>query len=135
MLVAFVAALSLASSPTLEVPFVPQTDALCGGAAAAMVFRYWGDTYADPQQFAPLIERRRGASGIADDALVRAIDSRGWRTEKLQHPGAGGDTLDGLRARLIARQPVIVLLAGRRDQYHYVVVTGVSGDAVVVHDP
>ena len=34
---------------TLAVPFLPQTEALCGGAAAAMIFRFWGDRHADVQ--------------------------------------------------------------------------------------
>ena len=42
------AALSLAATVAMDVPYLPQTDALCGGAAAAMVFRYWGDVHADP---------------------------------------------------------------------------------------
>jgi predicted double-glycine peptidase len=134
MLVALAAALSLASSLTIDVPYLPQTDALCGGAAAAMVFRYWGDAHADPQQFASLIQRRRGVAGIANDVLVAAIRSRGWRTEALEE-GDPSRALDALRARLAARQPVIVLLADRGDQYHYVVITGISDDAVLVHDP
>ena len=28
--------------PPLDVPYVSQTEALCGGAASAMVLRYWG---------------------------------------------------------------------------------------------
>src|SRR5205814_10116827 len=41
----------VAASPSeLTVPFLAQTDALCGGAAIAMVFRYWGDAHADPLQ-------------------------------------------------------------------------------------
>src|SRR4030095_298291 len=35
----------------LTVPYVRQTKILCGGAAAAMVFRYWGDAQADANQF------------------------------------------------------------------------------------
>ena len=135
MLVTLAAALSLASSLTIEVPFVPQTDALCGGAAAAMVFRYWGDAHADPQQFASLVERHGRVSGIADDVLVRAIDTRGWRTERLLPSDVAQNSLDGLRARIAARQPVIVLLADRGAQYHYVVVIGVGDDAIVVNDP
>ena len=27
----------------LDVPFISQTELLCGGAAAAMVLRYWGE--------------------------------------------------------------------------------------------
>src|SRR5262245_22562774 len=127
MLVAFVAALSLASSPTLDVPFLPQTDALCGGAAAAMVFRYWGDAHADVQQFAPLVDRRAG--GIADTVLVTAIEERGWRAVRIT------GTIDELQSRLRDGQPVIVLLADRRDTYHYLVVTGATADRIVVHDP
>jgi hypothetical protein len=39
MIAALAAALSLAASLAIDVPYLPQTDALCGGAAAAMVFR------------------------------------------------------------------------------------------------
>ena len=74
MLASLVAALSLAAPvPAIDVPFLPQTEALCGGAAAAMVFRYWGDAHADVQEFAPLVDRRaggigRGTSGRAKSA-------------------------------------------------------------------
>jgi hypothetical protein len=121
------AALLLTSSLTLDVPFLPQTDALCGGAAAAMVFRYWGDAHADVQQFAALVDRRAG--GIADDVLVRAIAQRGWRALRIT------GSVDALRARVHDGQPVIVLVADRRDTYHYLVVTGVTDDQIVVHDP
>ena len=121
------AALLLASSLTLDVPFLPQTDALCGGAAAAMVFRYWGDAHADVQQFAALVDRRAG--GIVDDVLVRAIALRGWRALRVK------GSVEELRARLGDGQPVIVLVADRRDTYHYLVVTGATDDQVVVHDP
>jgi predicted double-glycine peptidase len=124
---ALVAALSIAS---LSVPYVPQTDALCGGAAAAMVFRYWGDTHADAGQFAAYIERRPGGvEGIADDVLEREVRARGWRVDRID------GSLDALRNRLAARQPVIVLLADRGSQYHYVVVVGATESAIVIHDP
>src|SRR4029077_9011972 len=127
MIATLVAALSLASSLALDVPFLPQTDALCGGAAAAMVFRYWGDAHADVQQFAALVDRRAG--GIADDVLVRAIAERGWRALRIT------GSVDALRARVDDGQPVIVLVADRRDTYHYLVVTGATDDHIVVHDP
>ena len=63
MIVTLAAALSLAAAVAMDVPYLPQTDALCGGAAAAMVFRYWGDAHADAQEFAALVDRRAG--GIA----------------------------------------------------------------------
>ena len=129
MFTTLAAALSLASSLAIDVPYLPQTDALCGGAAAAMVFRYWGDAHADVQEFAPLVDRRAG--GIANDVLTDAVRTRGWRAGRID------GSLDALAARVHDGQPVIVLLPDRGDRYryHYVVVTGVSADAIVVHDP
>jgi peptidase C39-like protein len=121
------AALALAPALALDVPYLPQTDRLCGGAAAAMVFRYWGEAHADAQQFAPLVDRAAG--GIADLVLVRAIKDRGWRIERDE------GSLDALGRRLALRQPVIVLLATGRSRYHYVVVTGIDEQRVFVNDP
>jgi predicted double-glycine peptidase len=129
LLLALITALSLGQS-AIEVPFVPQTDALCGGASVAMVFRYWGDVHADAGQFATLIEHRAGGvAGIADGVLVSAVRAKGWRTESTDGSPAA------LRSRLAARQPVVVLLSERRNLYHYVVVVGISGEDMVVHDP
>jgi predicted double-glycine peptidase len=127
MLTTLTAALSLAASLAIDVPYLPQTDALCGGAAAAMVFRYWGDMHADVQQFAPLVDHRAG--GIASDVLTSAIRSRGWRTARID------GSLEALEARVRDGEPVIVLLPDRGKLYHYVVVTSVGDDAIVVHDP
>ena len=129
MLAVLAAALSAASiaTVTLDVPYLPQTDALCGGAAAAMVFRYWGDAHAGVQQFASLVDRRAG--GIADTVLLDAIAQRGWDTDRFT------GSLDALDDRLARREPVIVLLADRPTRYHYVVVVGRTPDAVIVHDP
>jgi hypothetical protein len=122
-----IAVSSLLVSLTLSVPFLPQTPALCGGASVAMVFRYWGDRHADVQQFAPLVDRRAG--GIADDVLVEAVRRRNWDATPLV------GSLDILRARLEAREPVILLIEDRPGRYHYVVAVGVDGETVVVHDP
>src|SRR3954469_12924847 len=127
MLTTLAAALSLAASLAIEVPYLPQTDALCGGAAAAMVFRYWGDAHADLQDFAPLIDRRAG--GIAADVLIAAVKSRGWRVGRVEA------SIEALGARLREGQPAIALLPDRGNRYHYVVVTAVTEDSVVVHDP
>ena len=127
MLSTLVAALSLVSSLTIDVPYLPQTDALCGGAAAAMVFRYWGDAHADVQEFASLVDRRAG--GIANNTLTSAVQARGWRT------GHTEGSVEALTARVRGGEPVIVLLPDRGFLYHYVVVIGASAEAVVVHDP
>src|SRR3954454_11522585 len=105
MLTTLAAALSLAASLAIDVPYLPQTDALCGGAAAAMVFRYWGDAHADAQSFAPLVDRDAG--GIANGVLTQAIQARGWRTS-----GVAG-SLDALRTSINDHRPVIVLLPDR----------------------
>jgi hypothetical protein len=122
-----IAVLSLAAVLAIEVPYLPQTDALCGGAAAAMVLRYWGEAHADAQEFAPLVDRRAG--GIANGVLTAAVSTRGWRTERVD------GTLAAIDARLRDRQPVIVLLPDRGDRYHYVVITGASEEAIIIHDP
>ena len=127
MFTTLAAALSLAASLAIDVPYLPQTDALCGGAAAAMVLRYYGDAHADAQAFAPLVDRRAG--GIANDVLTRAIAARGWRT------GRAGNSLDALTSRVGEGQPVIVLLPDRGSRYHYVVVVAAGEEGIVVHDP
>lgn len=120
-------AAALASSLSADVPFLPQSPDLCGGAAVAMVFRYWGDAHADVQQFAPLVDRKAG--GIADGVLVEAVRERGWQATTF----AG--TFDALREHVQNRQPIVVLLHDRGRRYHYVVVTGVEEDRITVHDP
>src|ERR1700722_988267 len=105
MFTTLVVALSLSASGLLDVPYLPQTDKLCGGAATAMVLRYWGDAHADAQAFPPLVDRRAG--GIVDEALVAAVQQGGWRVER------ANPSIDGLRARLAAREPVIVLIPDR----------------------
>ena len=127
MVTTLAAALSIVASLAIDVPYLPQTDALCGGAAAAMVFRYWGDAHADAQEFAPLVDRAAG--GIAGEALTAAVRARGWRTARVE------GSLQALGTDVHGGRPVIVLLPDRDDRYHYVVVTGVSENAVVVHDP
>lgn len=112
---------------TLEVPFVPQTEDLCGGAATAMVFRYWGDTHAPARQFEPLVDRRAG--GIADTVLVAAIRERQWNAERI----AGSVAV--LRDELAARRPLMLLLEDRPGRYHYVVAVGVDDRSVLIHDP
>jgi hypothetical protein len=128
MLTMLVVALSLAApAAAIDVPFLPQTDALCGGAATAMVFRYWGDAHADVQEFAPLVDRRAG--GILNDALVDAVRRRGWRAGRIE------GSVDSLRAHLANGQPVIVLVPDRGNRFHYVVALGANDEHVVVHDP
>lgn len=120
-------ALLVAAQALLAVPYMPQTDALCGGAAAAMVFRYWGDAHAGVQEFTSLVDRRAG--GIADEVLVKAIGDRGWSAERVD------GSLEALWEHLARGEPAIVLLSDRGTRYHYVVVVGRTAGDVIVHDP
>jgi hypothetical protein len=118
---------SLLVALTLNVPFLPQTPALCGGAAVAMVFRYHGDRHADVQQFESLVDRRAG--GIADQVLVEAVRQRQWRAVPLS------GSIELLRDHLSAGAPLVLLLEDRPGRYHYVVAVGAEEAAVFVHDP
>lgn len=116
-----------ASVAVIDVPYLTQTEALCGGAAAAMLFRYWGERHADVQQFAPLVDKEAG--GIADTALVQAIRERGWLAERLD------GSLDVLRAEVEAGRPPMLLIEDRPQRYHFVVVVAADAEGVQVHDP
>lgn len=111
----------------LDVPYLPQTEALCGGAAAAMLFRYWGQRHADVQQFAPLVDRQAG--GISDVDLIAAIRERQWHADRLD------GSIDLLRSEIEAGRPPMLLLEDRPGRYHYVIVVSIGQQDVRVHDP
>ena len=60
----------------LDVPYLPQSEALCGGAAVAMVMRYWGATGIYAESFASLVDPR--AKGIRGADLITSLTGRGW---------------------------------------------------------
>lgn len=121
-----------AQSVTLPKPvtYLPQTEALCGGAAAAMVMRYWGDTRVRPEDFAPLVDQSQ--AGIVTTRLVDDLHGRGWQAFPLR--GAAGD-LAAIARHLGRGRPVIALIEDRPSAYHYVVVTELTAGAVTFHDP
>ena len=60
-----------------DVPYLPQTESLCGGASLAMVLRYWGARGVRPADFAAALEpggaaspRRRCASSPRIGAIA-----------------------------------------------------------------
>lgn len=116
-----------AGPPLLDVPYLPQTEALCGGAAAAMVMRYWGahDIYADT--FAPLVDR--AVSGIPTTSLVAAFEERTWTAI------AGPGNVARAQQQLERGRPVIALIEDRPGVFHYVVIVGWVRGTVIVHDP
>ena len=114
----------------LDLPYLAQTEQLCGGASAAMILRYWGETTAAPQDFSGFVERTRG--GIRTTVLAAALRDRGWRVDRL--PGAAAPSA-AVRVELDAARPVLALIEDRPGAFHYVVVVGYTSDAIVFHDP
>jgi hypothetical protein len=111
----------------LDVPFISQSEALCGGAAAAMVLRYWGERGLAAESFSHLVDR--SAAGIRTDALLNELRSRGWVAVALD----GGD--EAIDAELRRGRPVLTLIEDRPGRFHYIVIVAATRDAVVFHDP
>ena len=115
------------ATPVLDVPFVPQIPALCGGAAVAMVLRYFGQRGVYAEDFAPLVVAT--GEGIRTDDLINAVRQRGWQAV----PFAGAADL--MQRRLEQGQPVIALIEDRPGRYHYVVIVAWRAGRVTIHDP
>lgn len=111
----------------LDVPFISQSEALCGGAAAAMVLRYWGQSGISADDFAAIVDAEAGGIHTAD--LARAVDARGLQTMA----AAGTSAL--AKEEIDAGRPVIALIEDRPGIFHYVVIVGWHERGVVVHDP
>lgn len=111
----------------LDVPYLPQSEALCGGAAAAMVMRFWGAAGVYAETFGDLVRADEG--GIRGEDLGRAIETRGWHARSLSADPAF------VRMQIERRRPLVALVDDRPGRLHYVVVVGWSGGRVVVHDP
>ena len=130
LLVILIAQAAGAVSVPRAVPYLPQTEALCGGAAAAMVMRYWGAADARPESFASLIDPAQ--DGIVTTALVGDLRARGWQAFPLR--GSREDA-GPLRQHLARGRPLIALIEDRPSRYHYVVITAVDDTRVHFHDP
>jgi Peptidase_C39 like family len=111
----------------LDVPYVPQSEALCGGAALAMVLRYWGEPRVRAEDFARLIAP--GDPGIRGDSLVAEVRRRGWSAFPIQATRA--DVQD----HLARGRPVIALVDAGSKVAHYVVLLAWANGGVILHDP
>ena len=111
----------------LDVPYLPQSEALCGGAAVAMVMRYWGATNVYAETFADLVDR--AAEGIRGEDLLNALHARGWQATSIR----GDPAL--VQSHLAEGRPVIALVEDRPGRFHYVVIAGWSRGRVILHDP
>ena len=129
LLVSVLSVAAQAAALSRPVAYLPQTEALCGGAAAAMVMRYWGDASIRPEDFTPLVDRAQ--EGIVTTVLVEDLRRRGWQAFPLR----GGDDFAVVVEHLARGRPVIALIEDRPSRYHYVVVTAVDASRVTFHDP
>ena len=111
----------------LDVPFISQSEALCGGAAAAMVLRYWGERGLTADSFAHLVDR--SAAGIRTTTLVEELRRRGWNATAID----GSPT--NITNELPRGRPVLTLIQDRPGTFHYIVIVGDTADAIVFHDP
>ena len=111
----------------LDVPYLPQSVLLCGGAAVAMVERWWGRRGVYAEDYAGLV--RPALGGILTAELAPAVRARGWDAAVER----GSPEL--VRRHLREGVPVVTLIQVARDRYHYVVVLGWSEGRVVFHDP
>ena len=111
----------------LPVPFVAQSELLCGGAAIAMLERWWGRRGVYAEEFARLVHP--GSRGILTTDLVIATRSRGWQTQVVR------GTAELVQQSLQDSVPVVALIEVAPNRYHYVVIVGWNDVQVVFHDP
>ena len=128
------AAASAAVGPTarlLDVPYLSQTEDLCGGAALSMVLRYWGEREVYPEDFSALVDHSR--SGIRTDVLAAEVSRRGWQSfaVNITADAPGGHVSEHIEKG----RPVIALIEVRPGRYHYVVIVAWTADRVIAHDP
>jgi Peptidase_C39 like family len=112
---------------SLQVPYVSQSELLCGGAAIAMVERWWGRRGVQADSFSYLVQKDAG--GIFTTDMEQVARARGWETQALSASS------DLVRQSLADGVPVIALIAVATTRYHYVVVTAWNATTVTYHDP
>ncbi len=112
-----------------EVPYLPQSGALCGGAAAAMVVRYWGGPALRGEDFSSYLTA--DGRGIRAADLARAVESHGLRASLFEGDAAA------LNEHLRAGRPIIALVNLERGgpANHYVVALAWANRRVLIHDP
>ncbi|MEO6223602.1 MAG: C39 family peptidase [Vicinamibacterales bacterium] len=115
----------------LDVPFVSQTPELCGGAAVAMVLRYWGERQVFPEDFGSIVVASE--RGIPTASLVDAVRKRHWQAVVIAPDGNNAHAQ--IHQAIDRGQPLIALIEVSARTYHYVVIVGATDDEVVMHDP
>ncbi|MGH9505145.1 MAG: C39 family peptidase [Terriglobales bacterium] len=120
----------------LDVPFVKQEKDGCGAASIAMVMQYWQAQQGQPAtdiSDATRIQRTLyspKAHGIFASDMERYLQKNGFRTFTIR-----GEWED-LKQHLDKGRPLIVALKpASGGALHYVVVTGLGPEVVMVNDP
>ncbi len=120
----------------LDVPFVKQEKDGCGAASIAMVMQYWRAQQGQPANDtsdASQIQRTLysvKAHGIYASDMERYFQEKGFRTFTIR-----GEWED-LKQHLGKGRPLIVALKpSSGGALHYVVVTGLGPEMVIVNDP
>ena len=120
----------------LDVPFVKQEKDGCGAASIAMVMQYWQAQHGQSvngASDASQIQRQlysAKAHGIYASDMERYLQEKGFRTFTIR-----GEWED-LKQHLEKGRPLIVALKPvSGGALHYVVVTGVGPEMVMVNDP
>jgi predicted double-glycine peptidase len=111
----------------LDVPYLAQSVDLCGGAAAAMVLRFWGAKDVNPGDFASLV--REDERGIRTRDLVSALESRGAQARAIRAEA------EDVRREIANGRPVIALIDGGGGRLHFVVIVSFASGRVLFHDP
>ena len=121
----------------LDVPFVKQEKDGCGAASIAMVMQYWqhqqgeaASSDSNAIQIQHLLYSAK-ARGIYASDMERYFRGKGFRTFTIR-----GEWED-LKQHLDKGRPLIVALkpGGGGTPLHYVVVTGLDQDVVMINDP
>ena len=115
------------AGPGGSVPFVAQTPLLCGGAAAAMVERFWGRRAVYAEDYSDHVRPDDG--GILTGDLIGAMEARGLAVTL--HRNDPTAVLEAVASGI----PALVLIESGEVRYHYVVLVGVGPDEVAFHDP
>lgn len=110
-----------------DVPFVAQTEALCGGAAVSMVLRYWGERGVAAGDFRHLVSGR--PAGIRTDDLLDEVRARGWRARRVD------GSPESVAGHLQEGRPVIALIRVAPERFHYVVALALTPERALYHDP
>lgn len=122
-------AAEIAAAPVsvLDVPYVPQSELLCGGAALAMVFRFWGETGAVAEDFGSNLDPE--GVGIRADQLAEAARARGWSCRPWHA------SPHEVQQHLRQGRPIIALIDAGSSTLHYIVITAWPNRQVLYHDP